>query len=148
MDILHALKEVSTRPLVPQQYPIRQKYNCVGYIDLVSEQAYQYHRGSPADPVPLPESLAEEEQYARTEMLETLADFDDHLLEELIEEINPPQEEILKDLKQELSADLIVPVFFGMAEQDYGVRPLVDALVKRSSRPQYYGSTSRIKCRC
>ena len=135
MDILHALKEVSSRPLVPQQYPIRQKYDCVGYIDLISEQAYQYHRGSPADPVPLPESLAEEEKSARTEMLETLADFDDHLLEELIEEIEPPQEEILKDLKQDLSADLIVPVFFGMAEQDYGVRPLLDALVKEAPAP-------------
>ncbi|MDJ0690266.1 MAG: elongation factor G [Xenococcaceae cyanobacterium MO_188.B32] len=135
MDILHALKEVSSRPLVPQQYPIRQKYDCIGYIDLVSEQAYQYHRGSPADPVPLPESLAEEEHFARTEMLETLADFDDHLLEELIEEIEPPQEEILKDLKQELSADLIVPVFFGMAEQDYGVRPLIEALVKEAPAP-------------
>ena len=135
MDILRALKEVSSRPLVPQQYPIRQKYDCIGYIDLVSEQAYQYHPGSPADPVPLPESLAEEEHFARTEMLETLADFDDHLLEELIEEIEPPQEEILKDLKQELSADLIVPVFFGMAEQDYGVRPLIDALVKEAPAP-------------
>ena len=135
MDILHALKEVSSRPLVPQQYPIRQKYDCIGYIDLISEQAYQYHRGSPADPVPLPQSLAEEEKFARTEMLETLADFDDHLLEELIEEIEPPQEEILKDLKQELSADLIVPVFFGMAEQDYGVRPLLDALVKEAPAP-------------
>ena len=135
MEILHALKEVSSRPLVPQQYPIRQKYNCIGYIDLISEQAYQYHQGSPADPVPLPESLAEEEQFARTEMLETLADFDDHLLEELIEEIDPPQEEILQDLKQELSADLIVPVFFGMAEQDYGVRPLLDALVKEAPAP-------------
>ncbi|MGK7951245.1 MAG: elongation factor G [Xenococcaceae cyanobacterium] len=135
MDILRALKEVSSRPLVPQQYPIRQKYEYIGYIDLITEQAYQYHPGSPADPVPLPESLAEEEQAARTEMLETLADFDDHLLEELIEEINPSQEEILKDLKKDLSADLIVPVFFGMAEQDYGVRPLIDALIKEVPAP-------------
>ena len=99
MDILHALKEVSSRPLVPQQYPIRQKFDFVGYIDLISEQAYQYHRGSPADPVPLPKSLAEEEQSARTEMLETLADFDDHLLEELIEEIDPPPRRNTQRLK-------------------------------------------------
>ena len=31
-----------------------------------------------------------------------------------------------------MSADLIVPVFFGMAENDYGVRPLLDALVKEA----------------
>lgn len=134
-SILHALKEVSSRPLVPQQYPIYQNHDCVGYIDLVTEQAYHYHQGNPADPIAFPESLAEEEKLTRNEMLETLADFDDHLLEELIEEIDPPQDEILRDLKQDLSADLIVPVFFGMAEQEYGVRGLIDALVKEAPDP-------------
>lgn len=140
MDILHALKVVSSRPLIPQQYPIRQQEELVGYIDLVSEQAYHYHPGSPADPVPLPEHLQEEEKAARDEMLETLADFDDHLLEELLEEIKPPQAEILQDLKQNLSADTIVPVFLGIAERDYGVRPLLDALVKEAPDP---GITAR-----
>ena len=139
MNVLHALKEVSTRPVVPQQYPIRQERELIGYIDLVTEQAYHYHSGSPADPIPLPEHLKAEEQAARHEMLEVLADFDDHLLEELIEDINPPQDEILKDLKQDLSADLIVPVFFGIAEQDYGVRPLLNALVKESPAPNITG---------
>ncbi len=138
MEILQALKKVSSRPLVPQQYPIQQKdkhHKYIGYIDLVTEQAYHYHPGHPPDPVPLPKHLAESEAAARMEMLETLADFDDHLLEELIEEIDPPQEEIIRDLKQDLSADLIVPVFFGMAESDYGVRPLLDALVKEAPAP-------------
>jgi elongation factor G len=135
MDVLHALKAVSNRPLVPQQYPIRQGSDLIGYIDLIDEQAYHYHTGSAAAPVPLPEHLQAEENAARHEMLETLADFDDHLLEELIEEVEPPQEEILRDLKQDLSADLIVPTFFGIAEQDYGVRPLLDALIKEAPAP-------------
>lgn len=136
MEIIQALKQVSSRPLIPQQYPINQNDQCLGYIDLVTEQAYHYHPNSPADQVPLPENLAEAEKAARQEMLETLADYDDHLLEELIEEIEPPQSEILQDLKQELSADLIVPVFFGMAESEYGVRPLLDALVKEAPSPE------------
>ncbi|MDB9314526.1 elongation factor G [Spirulina sp. CS-785/01] len=135
MDILHALKTVSSRPLVPQQYPIRQNQDLVGYIDLITEQAYHYHAGSPADPVPLPDHLKAEEQAAREEMLETLADFDDHLLEELLEEVEPSKEEILKDLKQDLSADQIVPVFLGIAEQDYGTRPLLNALVEEAPSP-------------
>ena len=131
-EVLEALKTVSSRPLVPQQYPIRQGQDLVGYIDLISEQAYHYHPGAPADPVPMPESLRDEEHAARAEMLETLADFDDHLLEELLEEIDPPQDEILQDLKKDLGADLIVPVFIGIAEQDYGTRPLLDALLKEA----------------
>lgn len=136
MDILGALKAVSQRPLLPQQYPIHKASALVGYIDLVSEQAYQYHPGDQADPIVLPEDLKAEEHAAREEMLEVLADFDDHLLAELIEEIEPPQDEIRRDLRQDLSADLIVPVFFGIAEQDYGVRPLLDALVQEAPPPK------------
>ncbi|MEM8639114.1 MAG: elongation factor G [Cyanobacteria bacterium P01_G01_bin.54] len=135
MDVLHALQEVSARPLVPQQYPVRQQENLVGYIDLVTEQAYQYHAGQAADPIPLPPELQAEEQAARDELLETLADFDDHLLEELLEDIAPSSEEILKDLKQDLSADLVVPVFLGIGAQDFGVRPLLDAIVKEAPDP-------------
>jgi elongation factor G len=69
-------------------------------------------------------------------MLEALANFDDHLLEELLEDIEPDQEEILKDLKLELGADLVVPVFFGIAEQDYGVRPLLEALLREAPEPE------------
>jgi elongation factor G len=134
-SILEALKAVSNRPLVPHQYPIWQGESLTGFIDLVTEQAYQYHPGAPADPIPFPESLKAQEQAARAEMLETLADFDDHLLEELLNEIEPPQEEILQDLKLELGADLIVPVLIGIADRDFGVRPLLEALLKEAPEP-------------
>jgi len=134
-EVLQALKSVSSRPLVPQQYPIRQNNEIIGFIDLINEQAYHYHANSPADPVPLPDHLKEEEQIARQEMLETIAEFDDHLLEELLEDINPSREEILQDLKQELGSDQIVPVFLGMAERDYGVRHLLTALVEEAPAP-------------
>jgi len=136
LETLHALKAVSSRPLVAHQYPIMNGEQLTGFIDMVSEQAYQYHPGAPADLIPFPENLKEEEHIARAEMLEALANFDDHLLEELLEDIEPPQEEILKDLKLELGADLVVPVFFGVAEQDYGVRPLIEALLREAPEPE------------
>lgn len=135
-EILAAIKAVSPRPLLPQQYPLYQEQTLVGYIDLITEQAYKYHAGTVADPVTLPANVAEEEQLARDDLLEGLAEFDDHLLEELLEEINPSLEEIKQDLKQEISADLIVPVCLGMAEQDYGVRPLLSALVAEVPSPE------------
>jgi len=134
-EVLQALKAVSSRPIVPQQYPIAKPGELVGFIDLITEQAYHYHAGAASEPVPMPESLKEEERAARQEMLEELSNFDDHLLEELIEEIEPPQEEIVADLKKELGADLIVPVFVGIGERDYGVRSLLDALVREAPEP-------------
>lgn len=136
LETLTALKSVSSRPLVAHQYPIMEGEQLTGFIDMVSQTAFQYHPGAPADSIPFPEELKAEEQIARAEMLEALADFDDHLLEELLEDIEPPQEEILKDLKLELGADLVVPVFFGVAEQDYGVRPLLAALLREAPAPE------------
>lgn len=135
-DVIKALKSVSSRPVIPHQYPIAKGDAIVGFIDLVTEQAYQYHPGAAADLVPIPEELKEQEHAARQEMLEELANFDDHLLEELLEEINPDAEEITKDLKMELGADLIVPVFIGVAEQDFGVRPLLEALLREAPTPE------------
>ncbi len=136
MDLLQALKTVSSRPLVLHQYPIGQGETLTGFIDLVTEQAYHYHLGAPPDPVPLPDELRDQEHAARAELLEALADFDDHLLEELLEDIEPPQEEIERDLKLELGADLIVPVCMGVAEKDYGVRFLMEALLREAPEPE------------
>lgn len=134
--ILEALKQVSSRPLVLHQYPIGYGETLKGYIDLVTEQAYQYHADAPADAIPLPADLKDIEEAARTDMLEHLADFDDHLLEELLEDIEPPQDEIERDLKLELGADQIVPVFVGVADQDFGVRPLFEALMREAPAPE------------
>jgi elongation factor G len=53
-EVLAALRQVSRRPIIPQQYPIRQNHELVGFIDLVTEQAFHYHPGAAPDPVPLP----------------------------------------------------------------------------------------------
>jgi elongation factor G len=134
-EVLQALNKVSSRPLVAHQYPIGTGEKLVGFIDLVTEQAYHYHPGAPADPVPLPAELRDQEKAARNEMLETLSNFDDHLLEELLEDIEPAQEEIFQDLKMELGADQIVPVFVGVADRDFGIRPLLQALLRESPEP-------------
>lgn len=132
IDLLRAFRLASSRPLVPHQYPIWQGDDLLGYIDLISEQAYHYHQGAPADLVTFPQHLAPQEQAARNELLETLANYDDHLLEELLEDLVPPEMEILADMRWELGSDLIVPVFFGSTLADFGVRPLLDALTREA----------------
>lgn len=134
-DLLDTLRQLSARPVVPHQYAIGRGEELVGYIDLVSEEAHAFRKGAPSDVIPLPEDYREREQAARREMLETLADFDDDLLEKLLEDQEPPQEQILRDLQKTLGADQVVPVFLGVAEQDMGVRRLLDALAKEAPEP-------------
>jgi elongation factor G len=145
IDLLHALQQVSSRPLVAHQYPIIEEEELIGFIDLVTEQAYHYHAGASADAVPFPVHLRAQEQAAREQMLEELANFDDRLLEELLEEINPSEEEIVTDLRMELGADLIVPVFIGIAELDYGVRPLLAALQREAPEARVMSEHRGIK---
>ncbi|MEZ5847580.1 MAG: elongation factor G [Geminicoccaceae bacterium] len=134
-DLLQAIRDVSARPVVPHQYAIGRGEDLVGYIDLVSEQAYSYNADGPSDRIELPAEYLEREQDARTEMLETLADFDDDLMEKLLEDQQPSTDEILRDMQKTLGADQVVPVFMGVAESDMGVRRFLEALVKEAPDP-------------
>ena len=131
-DLLQAIRDVSTKPVVPHQYAIGRGEDLVGYIDLVTEQAYSYNAGAPSDRIALPDDYLEREQAARTEMLETLADFDDDLMEKLLEEEEPTRDEILRDMQKTLGADQVVPVFMGVAEKEMGVRRFLEALVSEA----------------
>lgn len=131
-EILQALQGVSSRPLVLRQVPIRvpgkDGDDVTGYVDLISERAYQYHPGQESDLIKMPEEVLPREQEARTAMLEKLADFDDHLMEELLSDAVPSKEEIYQQLSKDLADDLIVPVMLGAAEKDAGVHRLLKAL--------------------
>ncbi|MGB8275221.1 MAG: elongation factor G [Alphaproteobacteria bacterium] len=127
-EILGALQQVSDRPLVLRQVPIREDDKITGYVDLVSERAYLYRPDQPSDRVAIPKSIAERERQERTRLLESLADFDDALLEKLLEDSLPSKEEVYGDLTRTLSRDMIVPVFLGGALHDHGVRRLLKAL--------------------
>ena len=131
-DLLDGLRALSERPVIPHQYAIGRGEDLVGYIDLVTEKAYSYKEGAPSEEIALPEEYREREQAARTEMLETLADFDADLMEMLLEEQEPAAEDILRHLQKTLGADQVVPVFMGVADQDKGVRRLLEALLKET----------------
>lgn len=127
-ETLEALQLVSEKPLVLREVPIREGEQITGYVDLVSERAYQYKPGEASDLIRIPDSVQQRESEARQEMLESLADFDDHLMEELLEDVQPPRDEVYADLAKDLAEDLVVPVFFGSADKDEGIRRLWKAL--------------------
>lgn len=133
-DVLNALQVVSERPLVLVEIPLREGDQITGFVDLISEHAYKYEAGKDAALVQLPESVLPEEQEARQALLEKLADFDDHLMEELLSDMVPPLEEVSEDLAKDVRDDLLVPVFFGSADKDAGVRRLFQALCEEAPR--------------
>jgi len=133
--VLAALQGGSRWPLLLRQVPISDGETVTGYVDLVSERAYKYRPGEASDLISIPDTVADDEQLARQEMLESLADFDDDLLEKLLEDAVPPTEEVYQQLARDLRNGLIVPVFMGAAERDHGVRRLMKALRHETPGP-------------
>ena len=128
-EVLAALQGVSRKPLVLRQVPLPDADGKItGYVDLVSERAYRYKPGHASDLIKLPDDALDEERSTRAGLVEKLADFDDKLLEQLLEDVQPSKHDIYRHLSQDLSRDLIVPVFVGSAQFDHGVRRLWKAL--------------------
>src|SRR5207237_2333029 len=134
-DTLAALQAYSDQPLVLRQVPLGGE-TIDGYVDLVSERAYQYRPGQPSDLIPLPDGFWDTEGETRTQLVEKLADFDDALLEQLLEDVQPSKEEIYKHLTKDFQKNLIVPVFLGAATQDHGARRLGEALRHETPGPE------------
>ncbi len=140
-EMVGALQGLSARPLVLREVPIRDGDHVTGHVDLVSERAFKWAPGKPSVLIQVPDSLKADEQGARTGLLESLADFDDKLLENLLEDVIPSTDEIYKSLSKDLQHGLIVPVFFGSAEHDNGIRRLLKAL--RHESPEVAATAQR-----
>ena len=141
-DVVQAYQAVSERKLVLREVPIREGDRITGFVDLVSERAWHFNPHKPSDLVQIPDSLKDREHEARQEMLEAVADYDDTLLEKLLEDVAPETQEVYDRLAKELADDLIVPVFFGSAENDNGIRRLLKAL--RHEGPEVTVAAERV----
>ena len=127
-ETLAALQDLTPRPLVLREVPIREGEAITGYVDVVSERAYHFRRGGPSELIQLPDSVRDRESEARAALLEVLADRDDVLLEKLVEDIKPTPDEVFERLRQEEALGHVTEVLLGCAERDHGVRRLWKAL--------------------
>ena len=127
-DTLSALQELTRRPLVLREVPIRDGETITGYVDVVSERAYHFRRGGPSELIQLPDSVIQPESEARAALVEVLADHDDVLLEKLVEDIKPTPDEVFERLRAEESLAHVTEVLLGCAERDHGIRRLWKAL--------------------
>jgi elongation factor G len=134
-DLLAALAPVSSAPLVARQIPTWEGEKVSGFIDLALERAFVYRPNEPSTQVEIPGDLRDAEAEARFHMLEQIADFDDELLEQLLSDVTPSRDAVFADLVREMNEGLIVPVFFGSAQNGFGVRRLLKALRHETPLP-------------
>jgi elongation factor G len=134
-ELLAALAPVSSAPLVARQIPTWEGEKVSGFIDLALERAFVYRPNEPSTQVDIPGELRDAEADARFHMLEQIADFDDELLEQLLSDVTPSRDAVFADLVREMNEGLIVPVFFGSAQNGFGIRRLLKALRHETPPP-------------
>jgi len=140
--LITALEAVSTAPLVVRQLPLFEGERATGFVDLALERAFIYRPGQASERVAIPPEIEAAEGDARFHMLEQLAEYDDTLLEQLVMDIKPEQDLVFADLVTEMREGKITPVFFGSAQNDFGIRRLLKAL--RHEAPRYEAAAARL----
>ena len=134
-DLVAELQPMSRSRLALRQIPIRENDHVVGYVDLALERAWRYRPGAASQVTEIPQDIAARERADRARLLETLADFDDALLECLLMDEEPERATIMADLAADTAAGKVVPVVFGSAHSDGGLRRLLKLLRHETPGP-------------
>ena len=127
-EVISAHQHYCGHGIVLRQVPIREGGQIVGAVDLISERAWEYHDGARSTLIELPKDLAQREQQARADLLESLADFDDALLEQIIEDHQPVTDEVYGVATRALQHHDLVPALLGSASHGNGILRLMKSL--------------------
>ncbi|MCB9881544.1 MAG: elongation factor G [Planctomycetes bacterium] len=118
---------------VEVQLPIGQQNEFSGIIDLIERKAY-YFGDNPdmqaAEEGPLPETMADDIEHYRAQLVEAVAECDEALLERFVEGEEISVDEIKAGLRKGTIEGVIFPVLCGSALKKKGMRLLLDSIVE------------------
>jgi elongation factor G len=117
----------------PAELPIGEGEKLRGVVNLFTGKARMFDSGPghhDYEEVDIPEELRERAQQLRQELFEAIAATNDDLLERYLEGGEITTDEALSGLKTAMLGGELFPIFCGAAEQTWGMRTLLRALVK------------------
>ncbi|MDY0132233.1 MAG: elongation factor G [Desulforegulaceae bacterium] len=117
------------------QFPIIENSSLKGYVDLISNKAYEYDPEGNQNPVDIPPELADDIEIERMTLIENIAESDDDLIEKYLEGEELTDEEIINGLKNSFKERVFAPVFFGTAINGSGCQALMDFIVNAAPSP-------------
>ena len=135
--VVQMLRDKLHHNAILMQIPIGLEDKHEGVVDLVKNKAIYFkgEQGENVEYADIPDSLKEDSQKYRSQMIEKLSDFDDQLAEKFLEEA-PVTEEEIKTATRKACLDLkITPVFMGSAFKNKGVQACLDAVLDYLPNP-------------
>ncbi|MCY2958684.1 MAG: elongation factor G [Planctomycetota bacterium] len=140
-DYLRVATDLQKRlgePAIPVQYPLYSPAEASGgrtlrgLVDLLSLATWTFeteHREARAQRLELPADARDDVLVLRAELLEKLAEDDEELLGYVTEGREPPLGTLVAALRRRTIAGTLVPVLCGAAQKNFGIHPLLDAVV-------------------
>jgi elongation factor G len=128
---LEALQASFGRTIIPIQMPIGEEKNFTGVVDLVGMKAYTFASDGSGKMTEgaVPPGMADRVNAAREALVEMVAEADDSLMERFFEAGTLTQEDLLKGLRTGVMARRIFPLVCTSATLNFGVQPLLDAVL-------------------
>jgi elongation factor G len=131
-NTVNQIKEkLGARPLI-LHLPWGREEGFRGTIDLLTMQGIRWREetlGMEYLSVGIPDSLREEAEFYREQLVETLADLDDHLMELYLGGQEIPLTDLLAAIRRGTIDLKIVPIYCGAALRNKGVQPLLDGII-------------------
>ena len=120
------------------ELPIGLEDRLEGVVDLINMKAIYFDEpnGTNLRIEEIPESMLEEAQQKREELIEAASDFDDELMNMLLEGEEPSVEMIEAAIRRGTLSLKMCPVYVGSAHKNKGIQPLLDGVTKYLPEPR------------
>ncbi len=132
------IKSRLTAKVLPVEIPIGEGEDFHGIINLFSERAHLYKKGTTSgeyEEADVPDELRARFQEWETELQETLATTDESLLETYLEGGHISRDEAIEAMARLMARGEIVPLFCGASNRTYGIRALLRKMVELFPHP-------------
>ncbi|MBQ4501229.1 MAG: elongation factor G, partial [Spirochaetales bacterium] len=136
--VVNQMREKLHLNAVMVELPIGLEDRLEGVVDLINMKAIYFDEpnGTNLRIEEIPESMLEEAQQKREELIESASDFDDDLMNMILEGEEPSVEMIEAAIRRGTLSLKMCPVFVGSAHKNKGIQPLLDGVTKYLPEPR------------
>ena len=128
VNVVEQLEELYGTEIAPFHLPIRENGKLVGFVNVVKNEGRKFLDKGQYTECPIPDSVSDQLEEVRHELMEAVAETDEELMEKYFMEEEFTYEEIVGALKGSVKECDIVPVLLGTGINGNGGEMLLNAI--------------------
>ena len=140
-SVIEQARQVFGNSIFPVQVPILENNLAKGFVDIIKMKAFKYEKDASIE-IPLDVAIKAEISSFRDMLAEAIAETSEELMDKFFNGKEFTEEELLLGLRTGIKNLEIVPLMYGSASQNMGIKDLMDAVIAFLPPPD---STPEIK---